>query len=228
MPLRGGDTSMNALVIAERVCPALGFVLSNALYASPLPALQECVKKGSLGTLNPLPSAIMVIGTTAWVGYAMAVRNPWIAATNIPGALVAYYQLVTMLPLMKPGPQLKQFQTTVLTGAAATLLLWARLIFGGASAAARSQATGIFATIICIILFASPLSTIATVLRTRNSASILAPLTLSQVSNCLLWTTYGIFAARDIFVWGPNGTGLVLGLIQLALKLVFPSRADGD
>ena len=74
-----------------------------------------------------------------------------------------------------------------------------------------------------LLLFASPLSTIAEVLKTRDASSILAPLTLSQVANCALWTAYGIFAARDIFVWVPNGTGLVLGLIQLALKLLFPS-----
>ena len=27
---------------------------------------------------------------------------------------------------------------------------------------------------------------------------------LLQVANCALWTTYGWFAVRDIFVWGLN------------------------
>lgn len=222
--VRGGDvSSLSTLAVAETVCPALGVVLSNALYASPIPALRECVKKGELGSLNPLPSAIMVIGTTAWCMYAMAVKNPWILASNVPGALVAYYQMVTMLPLMKKGPQLTQFQNVILGGAAVTLVLWSYLIFTGAAVA---QAAGIFATIICVILFASPLSTIATVIKTGNSASILAPLTLSQVANCALWTAYGVFAAHDVFVWGPNGTGLVLGLAQLALKVLFPSKKE--
>lgn len=35
---------------------------------------------------------------------------------------------------------------------------------------------------------------------------------------------YGWFATKDIFVWGPNLTGLMLGLAQLALKLAFPSK----
>ena len=48
-----------------------------------------------------------------------------------------------------------------------------------------------------------------------------------RCANCLMWSTYGVFAARDIFVWGPNGTGLVLGLMQLALKLLYPSKEDG-
>jgi len=223
--LRGGDgqSVSSAAIVAAKVCPALGFVLSNALYASPVSTLSECKKKGSLGSLNPLPSALMVISTTAWVAYGLSGRNPWIAATNIPGALVAYWQLVTMLPLLPAGPLLSQVQTIVLGGAAASLLLSAWLAFGGFTEAARAQAFGMFATVVCVILFASPLSTMATVLKQRNSDSILTPLTLSQCANCALWTTYGVFAAKDVFVWGPNGTGLVLGLAQLALKVLFPS-----
>jgi len=47
---------------------------------------------------------------------------------------------------------------------------------------------------------------------------------LLQVANCALWTTYGWFAVRDVFVWGPNLTGLLLGLAQLALKIAFPDK----
>lgn len=36
----------------------------------------------------------------------------------------------------------------------------------------------------------------------------------------------GIFAARDVFVYGPNGIGLILGLIQLTLKLLYPSKVE--
>jgi solute carrier family 50 protein (sugar transporter) len=187
--VRGGDTTttMSAVVVAEKVCPALGFLLSNALYCSPVPALRERVKEGSLGSFNPLPSALMVLGTTSWVAYALSVKDPWIAATNVPGAVFAYAQLVFLLPLMRRGRELTQVQGTIIGGVACTCLLWCKLIFGGTSAAVRSQTLGIYATIICIILFASPLSTIATVLQTRSSESILAPLTLSQCANCLLY-----------------------------------------
>ena len=125
----------------------------------------------------------MVASTIAWVSYALAVGNPWIAGTNIPGMIVAFYQLVTMLPLMKPGSELTQFQGVILSGVTAQALLFAGLLFGGVSPAARSQVLGQYATAICIILFASPLSTIATVLKTKDSASILAPLTAAQCAN---------------------------------------------
>ena len=40
--------------------------------------------------------------------------------------------------------------------------------------------------------YGAPLSTMAEVIRTRNSASILLPLTLMNLINALLWTTYGV------------------------------------
>jgi len=206
------------------VCPALGFVLSNALYAAPLPETLRRVKLGTLGDLNPLPTSLMVIGTTSWLGYALSSGNPWIAATNVPGAIVAIATFVSVLPLLRPGPQLRQVQGTVVAGASATISLWTYLIFAGLSAAVRSRVLGFYATAICIILFASPLSTIAKVIQSRNAASILAPLTAAQCLNCVMWTTYGVFAAKDPFVWGPNGTGLLLGIIQLGLKVSFPSK----
>ena len=46
----------------------------------------------------------------------------------------------------------------------------------------------------------------------------------AQCANCALWTTYGVFSAKDIFVWGPNGIGLSLGLAQIVLKVLFPSK----
>ena len=34
---------------------------------------------------------------------------------------------------------------------------------------------------------------------------------------------HGYFGVRDIWVWGPNLCGFCLGLIQLALKLLYPA-----
>ena len=43
-----------------------------------------------------------------------------------------------------------------------------------------------------------------------------------------MWTAYGLTLpfAKGIYVWGPNGIGLALGLIQLFLKLCFPSKDE--
>ena len=96
-------------------------------------------------------------------------------------------------------------------------------MLGGLAPEERSKALGFYGSLICVILFASPLSTMREVIAAKSSATIYAPLTLAQVANCATWTGYG-FAIGDLWVWGPNLTGLLLGLMQLALKLVFPVR----
>ena len=85
------------------------------------------------------------------------------------------------------------------------------------------SALGSYATVLFIILSGSPLSTIKTVLSTRKSSTILAPFTMAQVTNCGLWSAYGL-AIKDKFVFGPNLTGLSFGLIQLVLKILFPAK----
>lgn len=41
----------------------------------------------------------------------------------------------------------------------------------------------------------------------------------------LFWFTYGLFVISDAFVWIPNGVNLVVGFVQLGLKLAYPSKS---
>ena len=116
-------------------------------------------------------------------------------------------------------------QATVLLSTASTMGLWAilglmtagatnglynigGLEFGmGFSSMLRSgvivQSLGVYAASLFLILSATPLTTIRTILRTKNSQTILGPFTAAQCFNTGLWTAYGV-AVNDHFVWGPN------------------------
>ncbi len=65
----------------------------------------------------------------------------------------------------------------------------------------------------------------AEVVRTRNSASILLPLTLMNLLNALLWTIYGL-ALLDPYVYLPNGIGAVLSLAQVPRCACGPSQVS--
>jgi solute carrier family 50 protein (sugar transporter) len=220
--LRGGSShEMSLARLSAEYAPSLGVLTSNALYFSSLPAVLRARREGSLGEFNPLPTTIMVVACLNWLGYALSVGDRFIVASNLPGAAAVLTSFVIMLPLTDNGKVRLVQQTTFVAGSLATLCLWSFFVLTKATAAARSKAIGLFASAIFIILSASPFSTIAEVLRSRDATSIFAPFTAAQVTNCALWTTYGWFAAKDVFVWGPNLIGLSLGLAQLALKLIF-------
>ena len=217
--------TMVGSLLLEVYFPLIGVVLSNALYLAPAPAVAQAVRTGKLGSLNVLPLVLMVVSTTAWISYALSVPNPYITASNLPGAVAAVAYLVFTLPLMprEAAAERRTVQLIAVAGTAALLVLWSYLVLGGLAAEERSKALGFYGSLICVILFASPLSTMREVIAAKSSATIYAPLTLAQVANCATWTGYG-FAIGDLWVWGPNLTGLLLGLMQLALKLVFPVR----
>mmetsp|Transcript_46981 Transcript_46981/g.156593 ORF Transcript_46981/g.156593 Transcript_46981/m.156593 type:complete len:245 (+) Transcript_46981:84-818(+) len=209
----------------ETVFPVIGVVLSNALYFAPASGVAAVVRSGLLGNFNPLPQAIMVLSTIAWAMYGLSVPNAYLFAANAPGVLASIIYYVSTLPLIpwEAHAQRWNVQAIVVGGVAFELALWGGIIFSGCTAETRSYYLGLYGSALCVILFASPLSTAALVLATGDSTSIYAPLTLAQCVNCGTWTVYG-FAIGDVWVWGPNLVGTLLGLVQVGLKTAFPSR----
>jgi len=216
-------------LMAGGIFPWLGVVLSNLLYLTPAPAVYAAAQKRSIGSLNVLPQALMVISTFSWVCYSLSVPDPFITAANLPGCLASLWYVVTLLPLIprEAAADRRLVQIVIIGGAGALLSLCTFLIFSKAKSSERSFALGIFGSVLCVILFASPLSTMREVLATWNAASIYAPLTVATCVNCASWTAYGL-VVDDIWVYLPNGTGLCLGLIQLALKMRIPSSPKPD
>jgi len=207
--------------------PLAGVFTSNALFMAPFTAVRARVRANALGDLNPLPVAMTVLSSWAWLQYGLSIPDPYIVAGNLPALTAAVYGFVLMLPLMSnASPDLHRVQLIFTGGAFANFCLWAYLIFAGVDAKQRSSTLGSWATVIFIILAASPLSSMRMVCAKRDAESIYAPMTAAQCVNCALWTVYGLAAAHNVFVWGPNLTGLLLGLAQLVLKVAFPSKAQ--
>ena len=67
-----------------------------------------------------------------------------------------------------------------------------------------------------LVFYASPLSNLVAVVKTRDASSIYAPLSVISVINGSLWTIYGLFI-QDYFVMGPNAFGAVTGIRLQAL-----------
>merc|ERR1711941_42971 len=89
--------------------------------------------------------------------------------------------------------------------------------------AARRALAGWIANGFLVILYISPLSTLAKVIKQRSSASLHWPLSLTSVLNGSFWFVYGV-AVKDLFIGIPNGLGALLAAFQLFLCVIFPAR----
>ena len=84
---------------------------------------------------------------------------------------------------------------------------------------------GIIANINTCVFYGAPLSTIYTVLKTRDSSSIHRPTMIMNTSNAVFWAAFGV-GIRDWIVIIPGSIGAVLGLIQIFLRFVIPNSSS--
>ena len=105
-------------------------------------------------------------------------------------------------------------------------LLWITVFsiigFGDSLSATTKQLIVGSVTNFCLVFFyGAPLSSIAIVLRTRNTATLHVPTMFTNTASSVFWGVYGI-AVMDYFVMVPNLIGAVLGIAQIVLYMLFP------
>ena len=84
---------------------------------------------------------------------------------------------------------------------------------------------GIVATAFCIGFFASPLATLALVIRSRSTATLPFYMIIANFIGTAQWFLYGIIL-EDYFIETPNFLGWCLSVIQLSLFVIYPSVSE--
>jgi solute carrier family 50 (sugar transporter) len=245
------------VIIFEYVCPSVGVLISSALYSAPVNDLRGALEEGRLGHLNPAPWAVMSGNCFGWLTYAYYARDPFILASNIPGMLVSVwlntgasklqyyseYQLsdeITALSddgnqasptaarrrrkgrLVLTPQDLLWLQILSLWIVILVCVGWLRLVKGH-----EKETVGILVNINLLFFYGAPLQTIWLVTREKNSDSLHVPTMVLSCANAGFWMMYGI-ARLDIVVYGPNGIGLLLGLVQALLCCVYPKSTSAS
>ena len=118
-------------------------------------------------------------------------------ASNLPGKMSQHFQIGSSIILF-----------TML----APLLLGKNLAL---------SVIGKVAVIVCVILFASPLAALKTVIETKSAKSIPLPFTLACMLNCFLWSVAGVLDMKDFYVYFPNILGLLSSIAQLSLYFIY-------
>mmetsp|Transcript_24353 Transcript_24353/g.70062 ORF Transcript_24353/g.70062 Transcript_24353/m.70062 type:complete len:337 (-) Transcript_24353:1918-2928(-) len=122
-----------------------------------------------------------------------------------------------------PSPHEKT--TTIIT--AFWLIILSLAAFLPFSARQRELFIGIVVNCNLVFFYAAPLSTIAKVLKTRNSASIHIPSMATATFNGIFWGGFGI-ATKDLVIAVPNTLGAGLGFVQVALCFLFPRKEAAE
>ena len=87
----------------------------------------------------------------------------------------------------------------------------------------RELIVGVTTNLCLVFFYGAPLSSIAIILRTRNTATLHVPTMVTNTASSVFWGIYGL-AVMDFFVMVPNLLGACLGFAQIALYMIYPRQ----
>ena len=192
-------------------------------------------REGRVGNLPLLPYTIMIINSLLYLTYGLLLREIRIWSGNAIGLLLGCYYFKSYLPFVPTDRVLGVGKASPLPGtlqqhvqAIGVAMAFITMSILLASREMAAQFVGTVGMVVCVSLFASPLSVIQVVLETRNSRCIPLPFTVAMTINCFLWTVFGLWQANDANIYIPNGLGLIFSLAQVGLKLYFEGNIFND
>ncbi|XP_031496171.1 bidirectional sugar transporter SWEET5-like [Nymphaea colorata] len=209
---------MVSVTFIRSVIGIIGNVISFGLFLSPSPTFYRIWRKGSVEDFSAIPYLATVLNCAVWVLYGLPFVHPHnilVATINGIGLaiefiyLLLYFTYSTKQQKVKPLLILSVeliFMATVVTVTLAALHTYE----------SRSLMVGILGIIFGTCMYASPLSVMRLVIRTKSVEFMPFNLSLAAFLNGLCWTVYALLPL-DINLLIPNGLGAVLGATQLIL-----------
>ncbi|CAM9901294.1 unnamed protein product [Phaeothamnion confervicola] len=214
-------------IVTGYVVPAFGVLVANALFLAPLKSVVEVSRTKRLGTINPWPWAMILGNCFSWMVFSAVVLDYFVFWANFPGFLLGTFYTATALAAVDlTEVQLNLLRTTLVLclGLDHLGLMLAFITFDGDDTA-QSNVAGWICIIQLVTFYAAPLSTLRTVLKTRDSSYFDLRLAVVCCINGATWVAYG-FYEDDAFLWGPNAVGVLNGAIQITCCCLFPQVGD--
>ncbi|MED6111499.1 Bidirectional sugar transporter SWEET6b, partial [Stylosanthes scabra] len=193
------------------------------------PTFHRIIKKKSVEEFKPDPYIATVLNCAFWVFYGLPFVHPHsvlVVTINAVG-LVFEFVYLTIFYIYATNKGRKKVLLLLLLEAIffAAIALVTLLVLHGTTK--RSLVVGVLCDIFNVMMYVSPLTIMAKVIKTKSVEYMPFWLSLANFLNGVCWTTYALFHPFDIYVLISNGIGACSGLIQLILYACYCSCNNG-
>lgn len=207
--------------VAHFVFGIFGNVTALFLFLSPIMTFRRIVTRRSTEEFSGVPYNMTLLNCllSAWYGLPFVSPNNLLVSTiNGTGALIeAIYVLIFLMFAPKKVRAKMTGLLALVTSVFASVALISVLALHGQT---RKLFCGSAATVFSICMYASPLSIMRLVIRTKSVEFMPFLLSLFVFLCGTSWFIYGLLG-RDPFITVPNGCGSALGAMQLILYAIY-------
>ncbi|EOY11538.1 hypothetical protein QUC31_009429 [Theobroma cacao] len=202
----------------------IGNVISILVFASPIKTFWWVVKKKSTENYKGVPYITTLLSTSLWTFYGI-INPDGLLVTTVNGA-GAIFQLIYVTLFLIYAPKDKKIKTAKLVavldvGFLGAVIAVTLLAIHGSM---RLTFVGILCAGLTIGMYASPLSAMRTVIRTKSVEYMPFLFSFFLFLNAGVWSAYSLLV-KDIYIGVPNAIGFVLGSAQLILYFIFKNKS---
>ncbi|KAK3758415.1 hypothetical protein RRG08_058685 [Elysia crispata] len=185
-------------------------------FATQFVGLEICfriVQRGSSSDVSPTPFVIFFVSACVWLKYGLMMSISNVVLTSSLGAVLQFlYICVYYLYTTKRH----SFHRLCVLGVGILFLPLCYVNYYEYQPDLATRNLGLYCCALSILCYASPLATVADVIKSQSTESISFPLCFMNFLCAVEWALYGI-AINDQYVTFPNALGGLLGLIQFIL-----------
>ncbi|GLT38052.1 hypothetical protein SLA2020_123230 [Shorea laevis] len=213
---------MVSVAIARNVVGVIGNIFSLFLFLSPLPTFIRICKKGAVEQYSATPYLTTLINCMFWVLYGMPWVHPnstLILTINVAGTLIELVFL-TLFLIYSDKKKRAKVAPVVVGEVIIVVVLTVLVLTLLHTIHRRSMVVGIICVIFCSMTYASPLSVMKLVIRTKSVEYMPVSLSLATFANCVTWTCYA-FLPYDPFALIPSLLGIAFSVSQLILYATY-------
>lgn len=177
------------------------------------------IRKKSTGETSAFPFVSGFLSCSLWLKYGLLADEHTIIFVNTIGsALFLAYVIIYFTFSVNKRTVVRQFLTVC-----CFILACSVYTKYESNSEAALRVIGLICCCVGVLFFASPLTVLAQVIRTKNTESLPFPIIIASFFVSLQWFVYGMLI-EDSFIQVPNLLGCILSSVQLLLYAIYPNR----
>lgn len=205
-----------------------GNIFAFVLFVSPIPTFKRIAQNRSTEQFSGLPYVYSLLNCLICFWYGLPCVSKGVILVSTVNAFGAVFQLVYVtifIVFADTTRKLKMFGFLITVFGVFGFVTYTSLeMFDHKT---RQMFVGYLSVASLISMFASPLSIIRLVVRTRSVEFMPFYLSLATFLMSFSFFAYGLLL-EDFFIYVPNGVGSILGVIQLLLYAYYSKKSRED
>ncbi|CAG7860359.1 hypothetical protein BRARA_I00707 [Brassica rapa] len=219
---------------ARTIVGIIGNVISFGLFCSPIPTMIKIWKMKSVSEFKPDPYLATVLNCMMWSFYGLPFVHPdslLVVTINGTGLFMELVYVTIFFIFATSAIRRKITIAMVVELIFMSVVIFCTL-YCLHTTKQRSMLIGIMCIVFNVIMYASPLTVMRLVIKTKSVKYMPFFLSLASFMNGVVWVIYACLKF-DPYILIPNGLGSLSGLVQLILYATYYKTTnwndeDGD